>query len=137
MSEEELNQGNCRNLCWSVWSPLFPAHSHLLAQLQLLQASGFLFKFQSSGRLAQVMCICAQSFSCVQLFSTSMNCSLPGSSVHGIFPAGILESAEFHHFFLPFMNSSLQFSPPTPLPTSPSTHRINKRTRKFTQNANC
>ena len=32
------------------------------------------------------------SLSCVSLFSTPVNCSLPGSSVRGIFPARILES---------------------------------------------
>ena len=37
------------------------------------------------------MRVCAQSFSRVRLFVTSMECSLPCSSVHGIFQAGILE----------------------------------------------
>ena len=32
-----------------------------------------------------------KSLSCVQLFVTPMDCSLPGSSIHGIFQARILE----------------------------------------------
>ena len=36
-------------------------------------------------------CVCAQSLSCVQLFVTPMDCSLPGSSAHGVFQARILE----------------------------------------------
>ena len=31
-------------------------------------------------------CVCDQLLSCVQLFCKTMNCSLPGSSVLGIFP---------------------------------------------------
>ena len=37
------------------------------------------------------VCLCSQSLSHVQLFVTAMNCSPPGSSVHGIFQASILE----------------------------------------------
>ena len=33
---------------------------------------------------------CCESLSCVQLFCDSMDSSPPGSSVHGIFQAGIL-----------------------------------------------
>ena len=36
-------------------------------------------------------CMHAQSFSCVQLFCDPTDCSPPGSSVHGILPAKILE----------------------------------------------
>ena len=35
--------------------------------------------------------VCAQSLSCVWLFCDPMDCSPPGSSVHGISQAGILE----------------------------------------------
>ena len=37
------------------------------------------------------MCLCVQSLSRVQLFENRMECSPPGSSVHGIFQARILE----------------------------------------------
>ena len=37
------------------------------------------------------ICVCAQSLSCVQLFVTPMDCSLPGFSVHGIIQTRILE----------------------------------------------
>ena len=33
----------------------------------------------------------ACSYSCVQLFNDPMDCSLPGSSVHGIFQVRVLE----------------------------------------------
>ena len=36
-------------------------------------------------------CCCCQSLSRVQLFCNPVDCSLPGSSVHGIFQARILE----------------------------------------------
>jgi len=35
--------------------------------------------------------LCAKSLSCVQLFGDPIDCSQPGSSVHGIFQARILE----------------------------------------------
>jgi len=40
-------------------------------------------------------CVCAQSLNHVQLFATLMDCNLPGSSVHGIFQARILEWVAF------------------------------------------
>ena len=42
--------------------------------------------------------LCVQLLSCVQLFAilwTAVDCSLPGSSVHGIFLARILERLPF------------------------------------------
>ena len=36
-------------------------------------------------------CMCGQLLSCVQLFATLMDCSSPGSSVHGIFQVRMLE----------------------------------------------
>ena len=38
-----------------------------------------------------VICVCAQSLSHIRLFATTMDYSLPGSSVCGIFQARILE----------------------------------------------
>ena len=43
------------------------------------------------------MNMCAQSLSHVWLFSDPMDCSPPGSSVHGIFQARILEWAAINH----------------------------------------
>ena len=37
------------------------------------------------------ICMCVQPLSCVQFFCDLMECSPPGSSVHGIFQARILE----------------------------------------------
>ena len=44
-----------------------------------------------SGKSPLLSVFCAQSLSCVWLFVIPMDCSLPGSSVHGIFQARILE----------------------------------------------
>ena len=41
--------------------------------------------------LLQCMKVKVKLLSCVQLFATPMDCSLPGSSVHGIFQARVLE----------------------------------------------
>ena len=38
-----------------------------------------------------ILCMHAKSLSCVQLFCGPINCSLPGSYVHGILQARILE----------------------------------------------
>ena len=37
------------------------------------------------------VCMCAQSLRCIQFLGIPCHCSLPGSSVHGIFQARILE----------------------------------------------
>ena len=47
--------------------------------------------FLVAQRLAYSVYVCAHLPSRVQLFLAPMNCSLPGSSVHGIFQARILE----------------------------------------------
>ena len=43
-----------------------------------------------------LMCVC-WSLSPVQLFETPMDCSVPGSSVHGILQARILEGVAISH----------------------------------------
>ena len=50
---------------------------------------------KSSQRVNQSVLCYAQRFSRVQLFVTPMNCNLPGSSVHGILQARILEWLTF------------------------------------------
>ena len=60
------------------WHHLFPCPSAVLCRSSWLKTG--------------VVCVCAQSFSCVcPTLCDSMNCSLPGSSVHGIFQARKLE----------------------------------------------
>ena len=49
---------------------------------------------RDQGRLHAYAYACVCVLSLVQLFSDSMNCSPPGSSVHGIFQARILEWAD-------------------------------------------
>ena len=58
-----------------------------------------IFKY-SSGRGSQTVClavchqhwgVCVHLLSCVWLFCDPINCSLPGSSVHGIFQTRVLE----------------------------------------------
>ena len=49
---------------------------------------------QTCSLLSNPLCVCAQSLSRVQLFCDPMDCTLPGSSVHGIIQARILEWVE-------------------------------------------
>ena len=41
-----------------------------------------------------------KSLSCVRLFATPMDCSLPGSSVHGIFQPRVLEWVAISSLFI-------------------------------------
>ena len=60
--------------------------------LQLRGPQPFLgFKFNCSMKASRLNYCFLQLLSCVQLFCNPMDCSPPGSSVHGIFQAGILE----------------------------------------------
>ena len=42
-----------------------------------------------------ILFVCAQSLSCIRLFGSPVDCSLPGSSVHGFFQARILDGLSF------------------------------------------
>ena len=63
------------------------------------------------------MCAYAQLLSCVQLFVTPMDYSLPISSVHGIFQARILEWVGNKKYWISYSRES---SYPVFEPTSPA-----------------
>ena len=43
------------------------------------------------GKVWEAVCVCAQSLQLCSTFCDPVDCSLPGSSVHGIFQARVLE----------------------------------------------
>ena len=69
--------------CASMTKSLQKTKSFLRQILKIKQKHSFGTKPGSS--------VCAQSLNCVQIFRQPMDCSLPGSSVHRILQARILE----------------------------------------------
>ena len=77
--------------CWEKWGVLSPG--------QCTSLCCFCSSYWSSCCVCvcvcvcMCLCVCSQSISCVLLFvaTNPMDCSLPGSSVHGIFQTRILE----------------------------------------------
>ena len=87
-----LAQKFCRQYLRLIWNQVSCSSSHITLHKP--------FQLQILFTVAQRVCVCALShFSRVQLFATlwtvarynPMNCSLPGSSVHGLLQARTLE----------------------------------------------
>ena len=69
----------CSEISWYIWSRCFLNH-------WVRYSLGFLIcrlKPFLSWELPYLSCVCAQLLSCVQLFCSSIDCSLSGSYVHG------------------------------------------------------
>ena len=64
--------------------------SSLLAFVSSLSNLLHFFPFAFSDYLLDKLCNCARALRCVQLSCSPLDCSSPGSSVHGIFQARIL-----------------------------------------------
>ena len=92
------------------WSDLARTHAEIEIDIDPSQAerdgvADVVQRQQVYWRILSHLHACVLShFRCVQLFCGSMNCSPPGSSVHGILQARILEWVA--------MSSSSRFSPP-------------------------
>ena len=60
-------------------------------KLQYLSGLSFFWIISNCFQMFPQLHVCMCSLSCVQLFVTPMDCSLPDSSVHGIYRARILK----------------------------------------------
>ena len=85
---------------WIGYSPW--GHKRVGQDLMTKQQQIYIHADTHTPSIYTYICVRVQSLSCVQLFAIPWTVSLPGSSVHGIFQARILEC--------------LPFSPPGDLP---------------------
>ena len=67
------------------------AHSSIIYNSQQIEATSVFFKRHINREYVVCMCICVLCHSAVSDFGDPMDCSPPGSSVHGIFHSRILE----------------------------------------------
>ena len=106
-AERKRDRGNCAQIL--KFPPVHVTFSHI----SLHKASQWPHSSSSGqpGAIPNVwdLCVCVcvfQLLSCVQLFVTPMDCSLPGSSVHGILLERILEYS--FHMISQIHNTNMQ-----------------------------